>query len=102
MAVSLKGCYTVKPWEKTWCGRLALSELDQTGQVTHVPTLYFYHPPENCMYSTIASTLRDSLSRVLVPFYTLAGRLHWINNGRLELHCNASGRCLKLCFDLSI
>ena len=26
-----------------------------------------------------------------MPFYPLAGRLHWINNGRLELDCNAMG-----------
>ncbi|TKY54545.1 Spermidine hydroxycinnamoyl transferase [Spatholobus suberectus] len=93
MPVTFKACYTVRPMETTWCGRVPLSEWDQTGKVTHVPIIYFYRPQQNWLspHSTIASTLKDSLSRVLVPFYPLAGRLHWISNGRLELDCNAMG-----------
>ncbi|KAJ1433460.1 Transferase [Sesbania bispinosa] len=91
MTVTFKGCYTVRPMEPTWCGRLPLSEWDQIGTITHVNTIYFYRPSQNWLFSTIATTLKDSLSRVLVPFYTLAGRLHWIGNGRFELECNAMG-----------
>ncbi|KAK7388120.1 hypothetical protein VNO78_22926 [Psophocarpus tetragonolobus] len=92
MSVTYKGCYTVKPMEATKCGREPLSEWDQIGTITHVPTIYFYRPSQNWLsHSTIASTLKESLSRVLVPFYPLAGRLHWITNGRLELDCNARG-----------
>ncbi|TKY54546.1 Spermidine hydroxycinnamoyl transferase [Spatholobus suberectus] len=93
MSVTYKACYTVRPMDPTWCGRVPLSEWDQIGIITHVPTIYFYRPQQNWLspHSTIASTLKDSLSRVLVPFYPLAGRLHWISNGRLELNCNAMG-----------
>ncbi|XP_027920824.1 spermidine hydroxycinnamoyl transferase-like [Vigna unguiculata] len=93
MSVTVKASCTVRPMEATWCGRLALSELDQTGNIGQVSFVYFYHLPQNCLsqYNTIASTLKDSLSRVLVPFYPLAGRLHWTNNGRLELDCNDTG-----------
>ncbi|KAL9325952.1 hypothetical protein ACSQ67_006597 [Phaseolus vulgaris] len=93
MLVTVKACCTVRPMEATWCGRVALSEWDQTGKVTHVPMIYFYRLPQNFLSqdNIIASTLKDSLSRVLVPFYPLAGRLHWTNNGRLELDCNATG-----------
>ncbi|CAJ1941812.1 unnamed protein product [Sphenostylis stenocarpa] len=93
MVVTLKACCTVRPMEETWCGRVPLSEWDQTGKVTHVPIIYFYRAPQNWLSQdkTIASTLKDSLSRVLVPFYPLAGRLHWISNGRLDLDCNAMG-----------
>ncbi|KAK7347748.1 hypothetical protein VNO80_22287 [Phaseolus coccineus] len=93
MWVTVKACCTVRPMEATWCGRVALSEWDQTGKVTHVPMIYFYRLPQNgfSQENIIASTLKDSLSRVLVPFYPLAGRLHWTNNGRLELDCNATG-----------
>ncbi|XP_057418990.1 spermidine hydroxycinnamoyl transferase-like [Lotus japonicus] len=89
--ITFKGSYTVKPIEPTWYGRLALSEWGQTGVITHVPTIYFYRPSRDS--STMATTLRDSLSRVLVPFYPLAGRLQWTdeNDGRLELECNAMG-----------
>ncbi|XP_027333546.1 spermidine hydroxycinnamoyl transferase [Abrus precatorius] len=93
MPVTFKDSYTVRPMDPTWCGRIPLSEWDQIGTITHVPTIYFYRPPQNWLtpHTTIPTTLKDSLSRVLVPFYPLAGRLHWIGNGRLELHCNAMG-----------
>ncbi|KAK8471076.1 hypothetical protein PHAVU_003G140550 [Phaseolus vulgaris] len=94
MTVTYEACYTVKPMEPTKCGRVPLSEWDQIGTITHVPTIYFYRLSQNFHLfpnNTIASNLKDSLSRVLVPFYPLAGRLRWISNGRLELDCNAMG-----------
>ncbi|XP_020225697.1 spermidine hydroxycinnamoyl transferase [Cajanus cajan] len=94
MAVTFKACNTVRPIEPSLHERVPLSELDQIGTITHVPIIYFYRPQQNWLShnnSTMASTLKDSLSRVLVPFYPLAGRLHWINNGRLELECNDKG-----------
>ncbi|PON92593.1 Transferase [Trema orientale] len=91
--VKLKSNYTVKPAEPTWEGRLTLSELDQIGCITHIPTISFYRPPQNWLNppETITNTLKESLSRVLVPFYPLAGRLHWISRDHLELNCNAMG-----------
>jgi len=94
MLVTVEACYTVKPMEPTKCGRVPLSEWDPIGSITHVPLIYFYRLSQNFDLSpncTIASNSKDSLSRVLVPFYPLAGRLHWISNGRLELNCNAMG-----------
>ncbi|KAI4335391.1 hypothetical protein L6164_014037 [Bauhinia variegata] len=93
MTVTFKGSSTVKPIEPTWIGHSPLSEWDQIGTITHVPTIYFYKPPYNLLSpdADIATTLKDSLSRVLVPFYPLAGRLKWIGNGRLQLDCNAKG-----------
>ncbi|KAH7572535.1 hypothetical protein JRO89_XS04G0271600 [Xanthoceras sorbifolium] len=93
MAVSYKGSYTVKPVEPTWTGPLSLSEWDQIGTITHVPTIYFYQPPfqNRLIRDTIIRTLKDSLSCALVHFYPLAGRLRWIGQGRLELVCNAAG-----------
>lgn len=93
MAVKLKGSYAVKPAEATWEGRLPLSELDQVGCITHIPTISFYRRPENCLTQpeTLINTARESLSRVLVHFYPLAGRLHWASKGRIELDCNGMG-----------
>ncbi|CAK9170680.1 unnamed protein product [Ilex paraguariensis] len=83
----------VKPAEPTWNGVLSLSEWDQIGIITHVPTIYFYRPSQDWYTSggTMIKVLRDSLSQTLVHFYPLAGRLHWIDGGRLELACNAMG-----------
>ncbi|XP_059636133.1 spermidine hydroxycinnamoyl transferase [Cornus florida] len=94
VVVSLKGSYMVKPAEPTWNGTLLLSEWDQIGTITHVPTIYFYKsPPQEWLTppDTIIKTLIDSLSRALVHFYPIAGRLRWIGGGRLELDCNAMG-----------
>lgn len=88
--VRFKACYTVKPADPTWKGSLSLSEWDQIGFVNHIPTTYFY-PPGPTPVETITESLKESLSRALVSFYPLAGRLQWIDGGRLELNCNAMG-----------
>ncbi|RVW45845.1 Spermidine hydroxycinnamoyl transferase [Vitis vinifera] len=64
VVVSLKASYTVKPSEPTFDGRLSLSEWDQIGTITHVPTIYFYRPSQDWI-------MRDG--------------------SRLELECNAMG-----------
>ncbi|XP_043705192.1 spermidine hydroxycinnamoyl transferase-like [Telopea speciosissima] len=91
--VILKGSHTVTPAQPTSSGKLWLSESDQVKPLTHAPTIYFYRPTSSDVSITSADidTLRDSLSKVLVQFYPLAGRLHWIGGGRLELDCNAAG-----------
>lgn len=93
--VIIKSSCNLKPNAQTKTGRLSLSELDQIGIITHAPAIFFYKPSlsngHQEAFTSIITTLKDSLSRVLVPFYPLAGRVHWIGHGRLELHCNAMG-----------
>ncbi|PRQ18804.1 putative transferase [Rosa chinensis] len=93
MEVKFKGCEAVKPSKPTWKGSLTLSEWDQVGTITHIPTIYFYKSNPNWVTpdDVIPNTLKDSLARALVSFYPLAGRLRWIGGGRLELDCNAMG-----------
>ncbi|XP_021858544.1 spermidine hydroxycinnamoyl transferase-like [Spinacia oleracea] len=93
MEVSIKSSSMVKPIEPTCKVVFRLSEWDQTGIITHVPTVYFYKPSQEWFISSksIIDTLKDSLSRVLVHFYPLAGRVQWIGQGRLELICNSMG-----------
>nr|XP_043625064.1 spermidine hydroxycinnamoyl transferase-like [Erigeron canadensis] len=80
----------VKPSQQSWSGRIALSELDQTGMTTHVPTIYFYaRSSEN--WKSFLQTLINSVATTLVHFYPLAGRLVSTAGGRLELNCNAAG-----------
>ncbi|KAI3814775.1 hypothetical protein L1987_14419 [Smallanthus sonchifolius] len=90
MRVTVNLSSMVKPAEPTWSGRLALSELDQTGMTTHVPTIYFYTQSSKNWHNVL-QTLKTSLSTTLVHFYPLAGRLCSITGGRLELNCNANG-----------
>ncbi|KAK6126623.1 hypothetical protein DH2020_039633 [Rehmannia glutinosa] len=93
MKVTLKSSCLVQPSEPTWHGYMPLTESDQTGVVTHVPTIYFYKPSQDWLtpHDTIFATLKTSLSKVLVHFYPLAGRLRWLDGARLELDCNAKG-----------
>ncbi|XP_043709158.1 spermidine hydroxycinnamoyl transferase-like [Telopea speciosissima] len=92
--VKLKGSYIVTPAGPTPAGKLWLPEVDQCKALTHAPTVYFYNAPltDKAIITTSAmDTMRDSLSKVLVQFYPLAGRLQWIEGGRLELDCNSMG-----------
>ncbi|XP_073152778.1 spermidine hydroxycinnamoyl transferase-like [Henckelia pumila] len=96
MKFVVKNSCLVQPAEATWNGVMALTEFDQIGAITHPPTLYFYRPSETWLAQEeiMFTTLRDSLSRILVHFYPLAGRLRWLDGGRLELECNGEGVAL--------
>ncbi|KAH6756672.1 spermidine hydroxycinnamoyl transferase [Perilla frutescens var. hirtella] len=93
MKVTITRSCTVQPAEPTFNGCMPLTESDQTGVLTHVPTIYFYRPSQNWLTPkhTIFTTLQTSLAKALVRFYPLAGRLRWLEGGRFELHCNSSG-----------
>ncbi|CAA3027614.1 spermidine hydroxycinnamoyl transferase-like [Olea europaea subsp. europaea] len=94
--VTVKTIHTVQPAEPTPNEIMYLSDLDQIKAVTHAPTVHFYGPNTDFLYSDAIQILKDSLSKALVIFYPLAGRLHEIEfgGGRLELHCDAKGAIL--------
>ncbi|OVA06562.1 Transferase [Macleaya cordata] len=90
-SLSIKCSYTVKPAEPTpVCLGQWISELDLVQPLSHAPTVYFYSSVPDSIDSPL-ETLKNSLSQSLVHFYPLAGRLHHIHGGRLELDCNAMG-----------
>ncbi|KAL8539200.1 hypothetical protein ACS0TY_000991 [Phlomoides rotata] len=93
MKITIIQSCLVPPAESTFKGFMSLTESDQITTLTHVPTIYFYRPSKNWITppQTIFRTLHDSLSKVLVHFYPLAGRLRWLDGARLELDCNAKG-----------
>jgi len=35
--------------------------------------------------------MKEALSKVLVPFYPMAGSLHWEKHGRVEIDCDSQG-----------
>ena len=90
MELTIKQNVMVTPAESTWTGTQSLSEWDQIGCTTHAHAIYFYGPTTTPFHS-ITETLIDSLSRVLIHFYPLAGRLRSLGNGRFELICNGNG-----------
>ncbi|THG20800.1 hypothetical protein TEA_003874 [Camellia sinensis var. sinensis] len=82
--VTLKASYMVKPAKETPTRLMYLSEFDQFDTITHSPTVYFYQQSGELILNAIIHTLKDSLSKALIMFYPLAGRLQWIARGRLQ------------------
>ncbi|XP_010259841.1 PREDICTED: 10-deacetylbaccatin III 10-O-acetyltransferase-like [Nelumbo nucifera] len=77
----------VGPAEETPSGMLDLSFMDKLSGVQHgVRSLHVYshgHEP--------AKIIREALSRALVPYYPLAGRLKKSSNGDTQVSCTAEG-----------
>ncbi|KAG6603433.1 Spermidine hydroxycinnamoyl transferase, partial [Cucurbita argyrosperma subsp. sororia] len=89
-SLTIHSSTTVFPAHPTPIATLSFSESDQIKPWTHSPTVYVYRSPA-VTTSAVVESLRNSLSQMLVPYYPLAGRLHWIGGGRLELHCCSAG-----------
>ncbi|WJX31789.1 shikimate O-hydroxycinnamoyltransferase [Trifolium repens] len=93
--VTITSSHTVIPEEPTPQGRLWLSDMDQVVRLSHTPTLYIYKPKQNQEHRrTIVETLKNSLSKVLVHYYPMAGRVYYTEGARLELNLNAKGAIL--------
>ncbi|CAJ2639688.1 unnamed protein product [Trifolium pratense] len=92
---TIKASYTVKPNESTPKGRLWLSDLDQVVRLSHTPLIYIYKSQkQNQKSRAIIETLKNSLSKILVHYYPIAGRYCYKDGGRLELNLNAKGAVL--------
>uniref|UniRef100_A0A803Q8X2 Uncharacterized protein n=1 Tax=Cannabis sativa TaxID=3483 RepID=A0A803Q8X2_CANSA len=97
MVMKIRKTTMVKPSAETPHHVLRNSILDQmVPRHIHVPTIYVYKPP---IMSTLSlddqffdsNILKDALSKVLVPFYPVAGRLITSKNGRIDIDCNGEG-----------
>nr|URX65364.1 shikimate O-hydroxycinnamoyltransferase [Gymnema sylvestre] len=95
MEVVIKNSHIVKPAESITPDDeiMYVSDCDQVKPLTHAPTIYVYKPTTEISIKDAIHILKDSLSKALVTFYPLAGRLHWISGGggRVELHCKSKG-----------
>ncbi|KAL0404231.1 UNVERIFIED_CONTAM: Spermidine hydroxycinnamoyl transferase [Sesamum radiatum] len=91
--VTVKATHIVRPAEPTPDEILYLNACDQIKDISHTPTIYFYKHSEALDAGDAILRLKDSLSKALVLFYPLAGRLNWAAEGgsRVELHCNGKG-----------
>nr|AKN80439.1 hydroxcinnamoyl-CoA quinate/shikimate hydroxycinnamoyl transferase 2 [Lonicera hypoglauca] len=87
--VKLIESFVIKPAGHTPNGLMSLSDFDQVAAITHAPIVYFYQGPID--FDSFIFTLKDSLAKVLVPFYPLAGRLRSIGEGRFEVDYDPIG-----------
>ncbi|XP_027352628.1 spermidine hydroxycinnamoyl transferase-like [Abrus precatorius] len=94
--VTVHRSHVVIPFEDTPSSILSLSHCDQIKLPTHGSQLYLYANTciNNSSFKILMHTLSTSLSKVLTHYYPFAGRLRWIQGGRMQLLCNAKGALL--------
>eukprot|EP00253_Pinus_taeda_P003799 PITA_03799 len=87
--VLIKNVSLVVPAASTPNEALYLSNLDDMiGTRVLTPSLYFYSKNEA---KSPWKVIKSALSRVLVPYYPLAGRLRDVGGGKLEVMCTGEG-----------
>jgi shikimate O-hydroxycinnamoyltransferase len=80
----------VPPSEVTPKHRLWLFVFDLVQGRTYTPVVFMYRPcPGSAAFSL--DMLKAALSKALVPFYPIAGRLGSDSSGRPEIHCTSDG-----------
>ncbi|KAF5749499.1 shikimate O-hydroxycinnamoyltransferase-like [Tripterygium wilfordii] len=91
MKIRIMESTTVHPAQATPNKTLWCSNLDVVASRMHLSTVYFYKSNNGGSDFFDTGVLKESLSRVLVPFYPVAGRLGWDEDGRIEVKCNGEG-----------
>ncbi|RZC92796.1 hypothetical protein C5167_028053 [Papaver somniferum] len=91
LKVTVKESSVVKPAEETPKVCLWTSNIDQLSPI-HVQTVSFYRRPAASTDDFFNSTVvKDGLSKVLVTYYPIAGRLKRNESGRAEIDCTGDG-----------
>ncbi|GLJ22647.1 hypothetical protein SUGI_0426590 [Cryptomeria japonica] len=91
MDVKVTDSVLVKPVKSTPHHKLWVSNIDLVMVRFHSAIAYIYRSPPNGDSDHVAEILRDALSKVLVDFYPLAGRLILDASGRIAVDCNGEG-----------
>ncbi|GAY51224.1 hypothetical protein CUMW_132610 [Citrus unshiu] len=92
MEIHVKESTIIRPAHETPKHCLKNSELDLLVPSIHVPGVYFYRRPNNSSDFFEAGLLKEALSKVLVPYYPMAGRLGRAENGKFtDINCNGEG-----------
>lgn len=90
MIINVKGSTVVCPAEDTPRCTLWNANVDLVVPSMHTPSVYFYRPTGSDDFFD-SRVLKEALSRALVLFYPMAGRLKRDEDGRIEIDCNAEG-----------
>ncbi|KAF5726974.1 putative Anthranilate N-benzoyltransferase protein [Tripterygium wilfordii] len=90
MIINVKESNMVRPAEKTPQKGLWNANVDLVVPRFHTPSVYFYRPTGASNFFD-PRVLKEALSKALVPFYPMAGRLRRDEDGRIEINCNAEG-----------
>nr|QDF44405.1 shikimate O-hydroxycinnamoyl transferase [Phacelia campanularia] len=90
MKIVVKESTMVRPATETPRRSLWNSNVDLVVPNFHTPSVYFYRPTGSPNFFD-AKVLKDALSRALVPFYPMGGRLKRDEDGRIEIDCQGQG-----------
>ncbi|CAN1287027.1 Shikimate O-hydroxycinnamoyltransferase [Linum perenne] len=92
MTIKVKESTLLQPAEVTPEGGLWIADVDLVVFRTHLLSIYFYRPTTGAASDFFdPEVLKLGLSKALVPFYPIAGRLRLDNTGRIEINCNSQG-----------
>ncbi|EOA36665.1 hypothetical protein CARUB_v10011977mg [Capsella rubella] len=90
MKIKIQDSTMVRPAAETPITSLWNSNVDLIMAKYHTPSVYFYRPTGDSSFFD-PQVLKDALSKALVPFYPVAGRLKKDDDGRIEIDCNGAG-----------
>lgn len=90
MKITVRDSTMVGPAQETPRRILWNANVDLVVPNFHTPSVYFYRPTGSSNFFE-ARILKDALSRALVPFYPMAGRLMKDEDGRVEIDCQGQG-----------
>ncbi|PSS07565.1 Shikimate O-hydroxycinnamoyltransferase [Actinidia chinensis var. chinensis] len=90
MRIEVRAATMVRPEKETPKRLLWNSNVDLVVPSFHTSSVYFYRPNGSANFFD-AQVVKDALSRALVPFYPMAGRLARDADGRIEIDCNGEG-----------
>ncbi|GKA40119.1 chloramphenicol acetyltransferase-like domain-containing protein [Tanacetum coccineum] len=91
MNVVVKESTMVRPAEETPDTNLWNSNLDLMVKNFHTQMLFFYRSNGAASNFFDVKVMKEALSKVLVPFYPVAGRLKEDQDGRIEIDCQGQG-----------
>ncbi|XP_019177975.1 PREDICTED: shikimate O-hydroxycinnamoyltransferase-like [Ipomoea nil] len=90
LRICIKETTMVKPAKPTPSKKLWCSNVDLVVGRIHLLVVYFYRPNGSPNFFD-PKAMKEALSRVLVSFYPMAGRMGRDGDGRLEIECNGEG-----------
>ncbi|KAK1289351.1 Shikimate O-hydroxycinnamoyltransferase [Acorus calamus] len=90
MKIIVRNSTMVCPAHPTPRHNLWNSNVDLVVPRFHTPSVYFYRPDGSSTFF-VSSLLKEALSKALVPFYPMAGRLRRDEDGRIEINCDGQG-----------
>eukprot|EP00249_Psilotum_nudum_P019409 c27240_g1_i1 orf=429-1781(-) len=91
MKITVKNAAMVRPATDTPKEVLWNSNIDLVIPSIHTPSVYFYRSQNGHSSFFSWDILKEALSKALVPFYPMAGRLQRDKDGRIEINCNGEG-----------